>query len=193
MSREAAASEQHRQGRESRALTWQGTPCSQLPPGQRAPRLLPALAAHHSSLSAGSIRVWGAAHVGLLRAVQSSVRLKKQIANAVKHVLDVHSPFGTVGAGSRELVVAFEVLWSDVQGIDYTNPLLVDGRIVLEAAQVTKREFSSVRVANRWVFSSVLGPWEAMRMAPAAYKLLIASVDPCLCRVTCQFIVRSVW
>ncbi|CAD7704505.1 unnamed protein product [Ostreobium quekettii] len=76
---------------------------------------------------------------------QSPARLKKKIARAVGRMLDVRSPFEAgSGEGGAGRVVAFEVAWGDVQGMDYDNPLLVDGRIVLEAAMVARREFESM-------------------------------------------------
>ena len=42
-------------------------------------------------------------------------------------------------------VVAFEVEWSAIVGVDYVNPLCQDGRLVLEARSVCKREFHTVR------------------------------------------------
>jgi hypothetical protein len=42
-------------------------------------------------------------------------------------------------------VLSFEVEWRNVVGLDYINPLCQDGRVVLEAHNVIKREFESVR------------------------------------------------
>ncbi|KAL3156758.1 hypothetical protein ABBQ38_001033 [Trebouxia sp. C0009 RCD-2024] len=42
------------------------------------------------------------------------------------------------------MVVAFEIKWDDVCGLNYHNPLCLDGRVVMEAAKLTKRQFLTV-------------------------------------------------
>jgi ribosomal protein L34 len=46
---------------------------------------------------------------------------------------------------ARRLVVAFEVDLAEVCGLDYVWRLCEDGRLVLEARQVVKREFLTAR------------------------------------------------
>lgn len=43
-------------------------------------------------------------------------------------------------------VLAFEVELQHVCGLDYSNPLILDGRMVIEAKHVVKREFLTVRI-----------------------------------------------
>ena len=42
------------------------------------------------------------------------------------------------------MVVAFEIKWEDICGFNYHNPLCIDGRVVMEAAKLTKRQFLTV-------------------------------------------------
>ena len=42
------------------------------------------------------------------------------------------------------MVVAFEIKWEDICGLNYHNPLCNDGRLVMEAAKLTKRQFLTV-------------------------------------------------
>lgn len=42
------------------------------------------------------------------------------------------------------MVVAFEIKWEDICGLNYHNPLCIDGRVVMEAAKLTKRQFLTV-------------------------------------------------
>ena len=61
--------------------------------------------------------------------------------------LGAESPFSLHGK-SREYgsVFAFEVCWSSgVHGVDYSNPLLRPGKLVLDASHVEKKEFGSMR------------------------------------------------
>jgi len=46
---------------------------------------------------------------------------------------------------AQQLIVAFEMHWDAVVGIDWSRPLVHDGRVVLEARSVVKRIFRSVR------------------------------------------------
>lgn len=62
------------------------------------------------------------------------------------------SPFNSTHWNSStflDCVVAFEVDWSSIVGLDYSYPLCQDGRLVLEAAQVSKREFASVKLLEQ--------------------------------------------
>lgn len=59
------------------------------------------------------------------------------------------SPFNSTHWNSSSIsdcVVAFEVEYDAVVGLDYSNPLCQDGRLVIEAGKVIKREFVSVRL-----------------------------------------------
>jgi hypothetical protein len=61
--------------------------------------------------------------------------------------LGAESPFSLHGR-SREhgSVFAFEIHWSSgVHGVDYSNPLLRTGKLVLDASNVEKKEFGSMR------------------------------------------------
>lgn len=49
---------------------------------------------------------------------------------------------------NRRLVLAFEVELSEVCGLDYIWRLCEDGRLVLEARLVVKREFVTVSLAQ---------------------------------------------
>ena len=40
--------------------------------------------------------------------------------------------------------MAFEIKWEDICGLNYHNPLCNDGRVVIEAANLTKRQFLTV-------------------------------------------------
>ena len=42
-------------------------------------------------------------------------------------------------------MLAFEVELHSICGLDYSNPLILDGRMVIEANHVVKREFLTVR------------------------------------------------
>jgi hypothetical protein len=55
------------------------------------------------------------------------------------------SPFHHSRGQEGGYVIAFEVEWANVCGIDYSNPLCQDGRVVVEAKHVVKREFPTVR------------------------------------------------
>lgn len=54
---------------------------------------------------------------------------------------DPASPFRDQGGRVAYRVIAFEVPWRDVTGMDYNNPLCFDGRLVFECAKLIKREF----------------------------------------------------
>lgn len=59
------------------------------------------------------------------------------------------SPFSEPGGGDVGGVVAFEVAWRNIMGIDYKNPLCSDGKVVFEAYSIQRRAFPSVRVGAR--------------------------------------------
>lgn len=58
--------------------------------------------------------------------------------------LAASSPFKSRANGG---VLVYEVDWKHVVGMDYSNPLCLPGRVVLEARQVMKREFLRVSAA----------------------------------------------
>ena len=61
--------------------------------------------------------------------------------------LNAKSPFRTSSCkAGAYMVVAFEIKWDDVCGLNYHNPLCLDGRVVMEAAKLTKRQFLTVSV-----------------------------------------------
>ena len=64
--------------------------------------------------------------------------MRQGIKRVFRH-LTAHSPFQSTGG-----VLAFEVDWKNVVGIDYSNPLCLSGRLVLESHHVVKRDFPSV-------------------------------------------------
>eukprot|EP00798_Chlamydomonas_sp_ICE-L_P014123 gene14123-20079_t len=79
----------------------------------------------------------------------------RQLLSQVRQLLDKRNPlvapFKELGqymegtnSESAGWVVALEVPWGGIVGIDYLNPLHADGRLVLEAKSVTKRVFDSL-------------------------------------------------
>lgn len=54
------------------------------------------------------------------------------------------SPFHHSRGEDSGYVLAFEVELQSICGMDYSNPLILDGRVVLEAKHVVKREFLTV-------------------------------------------------
>lgn len=59
--------------------------------------------------------------------------------------LQTKSPFKTSSCSAGPYTVsAFEISWQDVCGFDYFNPLCSDGRVVIEASKLTKRQFLTV-------------------------------------------------
>ena len=55
------------------------------------------------------------------------------------------SPFHHSRGQESGYVLAFEVELHSICGLDYSNPLILDGRMVIEANHVVKREFLTVR------------------------------------------------
>lgn len=55
------------------------------------------------------------------------------------------SPFHHSRGKESGYVVAFEVEWASICGLDYSNPLCQDGRLVIEATHIVKREFQKAR------------------------------------------------
>ena len=54
------------------------------------------------------------------------------------------SPFHHSLGRESGYVLAFEVEWASICGLDYSNPLCQDGRLVIEATHIVKREFQKV-------------------------------------------------
>ncbi|KAL0032280.1 hypothetical protein WJX79_002214 [Trebouxia sp. C0005] len=72
--------------------------------------------------------------------------------------LNAKSPFRTSSCGAGNyLVVGFEIKWEDVCGLNYHNPLCQPGRVVIEAAHVTKRQFLTMKEAQKQSGSSEQG------------------------------------
>ena len=68
--------------------------------------------------------------------------------------LNAKSPFKTSSCRAGDyLVVAFEIRWEDVCGFNYHNPLCNDGRVVIEAASLTKRQFLTVSSTRQMNFA----------------------------------------
>ena len=68
----------------------------------------------------------------------------KRLFKLVKQ-LNTKSPFKTSSCSAGPYtVVAFEIRWEDICGFNYHNPLCMDGRVVIEAAKLTKRQFLTV-------------------------------------------------
>jgi hypothetical protein len=59
----------------------------------------------------------------------------------VEHLLRHKNPFFV---SEPAVVVAFEVAWTDVVGMDYLSRLMEPTRLVLEARHLGKRVFASV-------------------------------------------------
>lgn len=72
------------------------------------------------------------------------VGLERRLKEVLER-LHARSPFARHKT-SRAIVMAFEVEWTSITGLDYNNPLCQDGRLVIEAHKVIKREFNSVRI-----------------------------------------------
>ena len=63
--------------------------------------------------------------------------------------LNARSPFRTSSSQAGPyMAVAFEIKWEDICGFNYHNPLCIDGRVVIEAAKLTKRQFVTVSVTR---------------------------------------------
>jgi len=60
--------------------------------------------------------------------------------------LGAHSPFSSSYLYHDEdsCVFAFEVKYLAIRGVNYNNPLVRDGKLVLDACNVEKREFKNV-------------------------------------------------
>ncbi|KAJ9533294.1 hypothetical protein QJQ45_026339, partial [Haematococcus lacustris] len=89
-----------------------------------------------------------------------SSRVGASLRVMVEQVLEQRNPFtlGSIGtpdsasssSSSMARVVALEIQWSDLQGMDYSCPLHADGRLVLEASRVTKRIFRLMADAQHY-------------------------------------------
>ncbi|CAL8460798.1 g329 [Coccomyxa elongata] len=78
------------------------------------------------------------------------------------------SPFHHSRGRDSGFVLAFEVEWSSICGMDYSNPLCQDGRVVVEAKQVIKREFQTVQDAKTFYQPVNLLPPTNMEIQPWA-------------------------
>ncbi|KAK9796342.1 hypothetical protein WJX73_010372 [Symbiochloris irregularis] len=81
--------------------------------------------------------------------VGSSVRGRQgtgeRLLTVLKHVPRLpSSPFTGSAWATASLVIAFEVDFDTIVGIDYFNPLCQDGRFVIESSSVIKRVFATV-------------------------------------------------
>ncbi|GIL47069.1 hypothetical protein Vafri_3889 [Volvox africanus] len=75
-------------------------------------------------------------------------RVSKAIQHIVSGIWDKNNPFSWGDDSPAHRVVALEVDWSSIVGIDYRCPLHDDGKLVLEARQVVKRCFKTVEDAR---------------------------------------------
>jgi hypothetical protein len=70
-------------------------------------------------------------------------------ATALKQ-LGACSPFSSSYYGTKGCVISFEVDFDRIIGLDYLNPLLQTGRLVMEAEHIRKREFRHVLEATSY-------------------------------------------
>ncbi|GLI58725.1 hypothetical protein VaNZ11_000478 [Volvox africanus] len=75
-------------------------------------------------------------------------RVSKAIQHIVSGIWDKNNPFSWGDDSPAHRVVALEVDWSSIVGIDYRCPLHDDGKLVLEVRQVVKRCFKTVEDAR---------------------------------------------
>lgn len=79
--------------------------------------------------------------------LQSKGHLGSTIAQNVDHMLRHKNPF-VDHCSDRDKdtsLLAFELEWADIVGIDYRWQLVQDARLVLEAKTIVKRVFQTVR------------------------------------------------
>ncbi len=70
---------------------------------------------------------------------------RKRLQRMWRHVtFAAASPFHHSRGQDSGYVLAFEVELQSIVGLDYSNPLILHGRMVMEARHVTKREFLTV-------------------------------------------------
>lgn len=86
-------------------------------------------------------------------AAQRRGHLGSAIKDNVEHLLRHKNPFHVE---HQPGVLAFEVVWSDVVGMDYSSRLMEDTRLVLEARHLAKRVFDTVRGSTRAARRAVL-------------------------------------
>ncbi|GLC45031.1 hypothetical protein PLESTB_001461200 [Pleodorina starrii] len=79
---------------------------------------------------------------------QADGRFGKAFQHVVTRVWDKNNPFSWGDDSPAHRVVALEIDWSSIVGIDYRCPLHDDGKLVLEARQVVKRCFKTVEDAR---------------------------------------------
>ncbi|GFR43621.1 hypothetical protein Agub_g4720, partial [Astrephomene gubernaculifera] len=75
---------------------------------------------------------------------QADGRFGKALQHVSTRLWNKNNPFSWTDESPAHRVVALEIEWSSVVGIDYRCPLHDDGKLVLEARQVVKRCFKTV-------------------------------------------------
>ena len=88
--------------------------------------------------------------MGMPTACRHDGKLTKHDAQVVKRGYKRYLRHLTTGSPFRSsqtdagCVLAFELEWKNIGGIDYSNPLCLPGRLVLESKSVLRREFCTV-------------------------------------------------
>lgn len=80
------------------------------------------------------------------------VKLWVPVVKFFEGLLEGRNPFYSIEDDRSPLITTFEVQWNDVVGLDYRCPLIDDGRIVLEARCLSKRNFHRVRIIREGPF-----------------------------------------
>lgn len=75
-----------------------------------------------------------------------------QNRDAVLKQLGAESPFSFHPSSARGegVVFGFEVGWKHVKGVNYLNPLVHQGKLVLEACEVEKKEFLNIKHVKKY-------------------------------------------
>lgn len=86
--------------------------------------------------------------------VETPRRGALQRRSSMLRQLGAHSPFTASSVYTeKSRVFCFDVRYSDIRGVDYLNPLVRSGKLVLDAFHVSKREFADVRIlCDSWCF-----------------------------------------
>ncbi|XP_024385216.1 uncharacterized protein [Physcomitrium patens] len=79
--------------------------------------------------------------------------------------------------------VAFEVEWTNVRGINYSNELLTDTCVALEVKTMVKREFDSLQQAQAWYASERL----KLRVASTSFAAGASEGDGCMAKLSTCF------
>lgn len=109
--------------------------------------------------------------------MQVDGRLGKAISH-VNHLFELRNPFWADDSDVQR-VVALELPWSAIVGIDYRCPLHDDGTIVLEAKQLIKRTFKSVDGVQQFYASSAGPAASAPRNTVPLRAFLSETHAPC--------------